>query len=768
MTSSLNPNAPLRSVHTQSFHAVLSQLGLSLVVSTYQAGKLILMRADGNAVNTHFRVFDQPMGVAADREKIAVGTSYAIQELRNVPAVAEKIPPTGRHDGCYLPRRQTVTGDIDIHEMAWVDQDLWFINTRFSCLCTLDPSYSFVPRWRPPFITGYDLTDRCHLNGLGIRDDRPHYVTALGETDRPNGWRANKASGGILMDITTNNFIVRGLSMPHSPRWYRDRLWVLESGRGTLAQVDLATGTLTTVAALPGFTRGIDFWGDLAFIGLSQIRETAVFSGIPLTQTLSERICGVWVVNIISGEIVAFLKFEDAVQEIFAVSVLPGLRFPELIEHDDDLLSSSYVLPDAAMAEVVPLQSDQPSALSYFEQGCVHYQAGEREAAVTALQQCLVIQPDYLPARYNLGVVLGELERYDAAIAYLHQVIEADVGHAGAHKTLGHLYSQQNQVTPARLHYEQAVRINPQDAQAHYNLGMMCLALGDFETGWAECEWRWQTAEFTPFNCPQPRWQGQLLPDQTLLIHTEQGAGDAIQFVRYVSWAAARCQRVILVCPAALLPLFEKLPGVDQCQTPGQIALNAFDVYVPLMSLPYLAHTTVETIPASVPYLPADARRCPLPVRRHPHRVGIAWAGSPTHGNDRQRSTQLADWLPVLRVPEIEFVSLQKGQPVQALNDLPPDVSVQDLDPVLQDYADTASVVAQLDLVISVDTSVTHLAGALGRPCWTLLCYSPDWRWLTPRLDSTWYPTMRLFWQTQPGDWAGVLGEVAAALGHAF
>ena len=250
------------------------------------------MRADGQLVNTHFRVFDKPMGVAADREKIAVGTTYGIEEWHNVPAVAAKIPPLGCHDGCYLPRRKTITGDIDIHEMAWVDQELWFINTRFSCLCTLDARYSFVPRWRPPFVTGYDLTDRCHLNGLGIRDNQPYYVTALGETDRPDGWRANKASGGILMDITTNEVIVRGLSMPHSPRGYRDRLWVLESGRGTLAQVDLATGTLTTVAEFPGFTRGIDFWGDLAFIGLSQIRETAVFSGIPLTQTLTERIYG--------------------------------------------------------------------------------------------------------------------------------------------------------------------------------------------------------------------------------------------------------------------------------------------------------------------------------------------------------------------------------------------------------------------------------------------------------------------------------------------
>ncbi|MEM6518084.1 MAG: DUF4915 domain-containing protein, partial [Cyanobacteria bacterium P01_C01_bin.70] len=590
---------------------------------------------------------------------------------------------------------------------------------------------------------------------------------ALGETDRPNGWRTNKANGGILMDITTNEVIVRGLSMPHSPRWYRDRLWVLESGRGTLAQVDLVTGTLTTVVELPGFTRGIDFWGDLAFIGLSQIRETAVFSGIPLTQTLTERICGVWMVNIVSGEVVAFLKFEDAVQEIFAVSVLPGLRFPELVEHDDEiLLSSSYVLPDAAMAEVASSTPNQPSADRYFEQGCAYYEAGEREAAVAALQQCLTVQPDYLPARYNLGVILGELARYKTAISYLHQVIAADARHADAHKSLGHLYSQQNQVKQARWHYEQAVRIRPQDAQAHYNLGMTCLTAGDFETGWAECEWRWQTAEFTPFNCPQPRWQGQPLPQQTLLIHTEQGAGDAIQFVRYVSWAAAHCQRVILVCPAPLLPLLEKLPGVDQCQTSGEIALNAFDAYVPLMSLPYLARTTVETIPAQVPYLQADASRCPLPSQKKTRRVGIVWAGSPTHGNDRQRSTQLPDWLPVLRVPGIEFFSLQKGPQVQALADLPQDINVQNLDAVIHDYADTVSVVAQLDLVIGVDTSVIHVAGALGLPCWTLLCYSPDWRWFTPRTDSPWYPTMRLFWQTQPGDWTGVFEQVAIALGH--
>ena len=345
---------PMRSVHTNNFPNLLSQLNISLVVSTYQAGKLIILRADGEHINTHFRMFQKPMGIAADRHKIAIGCNSQIWELNNVPAVAAKVEPEGKHTACYLPRQSHVTGDIDIHEMEWGgadNSDLWFINTRFSCLCTLDKNYSFVPRWRPKFVTALTPEDRCHLNGLGMVDGQPKYVTALGETDTVGGWRANKANGGILMDITNNEIINRGISMPHSPRWYQDRLWVLESGQGSLSYCDRSR-KLSTITTLPGFTRGIDFCGSLAFIGLSQVRETAVFSGLPLTERLNERICGVWVVNIETGQTVAFLKFEDAVQEIFAVRVLPNTPFPEIIDWDEKLIGSSYVLPDSALADV--------------------------------------------------------------------------------------------------------------------------------------------------------------------------------------------------------------------------------------------------------------------------------------------------------------------------------------------------------------------------------------------------------------------------------
>ena len=238
--------------------------------------------------------------------------------------------------------------------MAWGGEDLWFVNTRFSCLCTLEPSSSFVPRWRPPFISALEPSDRCHLNGLAMVDGRPRYVTALGEADSAAGWRANKARGGVLLDVPSGEVVASGLSMPHSPRLHQGRLWVCESGAGTLGVVDPGTGRYEPVAAVPGFTRGLDFAGGLAFVGLSQVRESAVFSGLPITERLSEseRTCGVCAVDLASGNVVALLRFEDTVQEIFAVQVLPGRRYPDLINDDPKLLENSFVLPDEALGQV--------------------------------------------------------------------------------------------------------------------------------------------------------------------------------------------------------------------------------------------------------------------------------------------------------------------------------------------------------------------------------------------------------------------------------
>ncbi len=346
--------SPLRSVHTSNFPAILDQLGSSLLVTTYQAGKLVVVRSDGGVINTHFRAFNKPMGLAVAPGRLAIGTAVDVWEFRNVPAVAAKLEPQGKHDACYLPRSAHVTGDIQIHEMAYVDEQLWFVNTRFSCLATHDPEHSFAPVWRPKFISQLTPDDRCHLNGLGLKDGRPTWATALGATDTGGGWRENKKSGGILLDIETQEIITSGLSMPHSPRWHGGKLWLLESGTGSLGFVDLNSGRYEPIVRLDGFTRGMEMVGNLAFIGLSQVRETAVFSGIQITERLQEadRTCGVWVVDTQRGQVVAFLKFEEAVQEVFAVALLPGIRFPDLINDNAELVGSSFVLPDEALRDV--------------------------------------------------------------------------------------------------------------------------------------------------------------------------------------------------------------------------------------------------------------------------------------------------------------------------------------------------------------------------------------------------------------------------------
>ncbi len=338
-------DSQVRSVHSTSFPPLLRQLGISLLVSTYQAGKLLIVRPDGDVLDVLCRDFVSPMGLVERQGELVIGTRHHVWEYVNHPDVVPTLTPPGRYDACYLPCKALVTGDIQIHEMAWAGPELWIVNTRFSCLCTLDGKHSFVPRWRPPFVTALAAEDRCHLNGLGVRDGQVRYVTCLGQTDDPAGWRANKARGGCLLEVNSGAVLARGLSMPHSPRWHQGRLWVLESGDGSLAVVEERTGRWEAVARLPGFTRGLDFFGGIAFIGLSQVRESAVFSGIPITQRPEQRVCGVWAVDLVTGQTLAFLRFEAGVQEIFAVQVLPGQCFPELITDDPAVIGNSFLVP---------------------------------------------------------------------------------------------------------------------------------------------------------------------------------------------------------------------------------------------------------------------------------------------------------------------------------------------------------------------------------------------------------------------------------------
>lgn len=346
--------SPLRSQATDSLPSILSQLGVSLLVSTYQAGFVLALRAENaQQLNTHFRRFPRPMGMSQRGGRLAIGTDREIVEFWNMPAVSERLEPKGKSDAVFVPRKSHFTGHIDIHELAWGSDGLWFVNTLFSCLSTLDTDHSFVPRWWPKFVSGLASEDRCHLNGVAMRDGQPTFVTCHSMADSPQGWREHKRDGGILIDVASGEIVLQGLAMPHSPRWHNSQLWLLESGDGSIGTVDLKTGKYEAVAKFDGFTRGLSFVGPFAFVGLSQVRESAIFSGIPIAARLQdkERICGVAVVHCPSGRQVGWVHFKDAVQEVFSVEVVPH-RFPDLLEPSDPLVGTTYSLPDEALKHV--------------------------------------------------------------------------------------------------------------------------------------------------------------------------------------------------------------------------------------------------------------------------------------------------------------------------------------------------------------------------------------------------------------------------------
>jgi uncharacterized protein (TIGR03032 family) len=336
---------------SDSFASLLRQCGISLLVTTYQANKLLVIREQQGGLSILVRSFERPMGLAVDPRRISLGTRDQVWTFRNAPDLAPQVEPVGVHDACFIPRASHVTGDIGVHEVAWAGEEaaeLWLVNTRFSCLCTLDANYSFVPRWRPPFITEMAAEDRCHLNGLAIVNHQPRYVTALGQTDTRGGWRANRARGGVVMSVPDGGVIADGLCMPHSPRWHQNNLWVLESGTGRLQQIDPASGVRHVVTdGLKGFARGLGIFGPYAFIGLSKIRATSAMDGVPLAARREELKCGIAVVDLRTGGVVAVVDFETAVEEVFDVQVLAGNRFPEVLGFQKETVQNTFVVPPA-------------------------------------------------------------------------------------------------------------------------------------------------------------------------------------------------------------------------------------------------------------------------------------------------------------------------------------------------------------------------------------------------------------------------------------
>ena len=318
----------IRCSHSENFPALLAELRLSVLISTYQTGHLVVVAAREGRLILSFHQFDRAMGIAVKPGTIAVCTRKEVWFVRDAPDIAAKLQPRGEYDACFLARTSHFTDDVEAHESAWVGGEFWIVNTLFSCLSALHPAYSFAPRWRPPFITALRPEDRCHLNGLALVDGQPRYVTALAETDSAAGWRAVKATGGCVIDVPTGQTVARGLALPHSPRTLGDQLFFLHSGHGRLELLEPATGRLEPVCELSGVARGLALHAGLALVGLSKARPT--LEGVPIAERRGELKCGLSVIDLRSGAAVASLEFHTGVEEIFDVQVLPGIVRPYL------------------------------------------------------------------------------------------------------------------------------------------------------------------------------------------------------------------------------------------------------------------------------------------------------------------------------------------------------------------------------------------------------------------------------------------------------
>jgi hypothetical protein len=364
----------------------------------------------------------------------------------------------------------------------------------------------------------------------------------------------------------------------------------------------------------------------------------------------------------------------------------------------------------------------------------------------------------------NLSNALRESWRMDQAIAAAEKAIALKPTLPEAHLSLGAALACTGRFDRSIDAYRRAIGLKVDLATAHLSLALAELVTGKLERGWPEYEWRRKCPSvLASRQFAQAFWKGQALEGKTILLYAEQGFGDAIHFIRYAPLVAATGGKVVLECQPALERLFRRFPGVSRIATAGQ-SLPAFDYQCPLPSLPGVFKTTISTIPATIPYLAADAETADCWRKRiestgkFPH-VGLVWAGSPDNLNDRNRSIPLERFAPLAAAERVRFHSLQTAPPPAVGG-----IALSDWSALLTDFAETAGLIANLDLVIAVDTAVAHLAGAMGKPVWLLLPFSPDWRWLLDRSDSPWYPTMRLFRQEIPGDWESVIRRVATEL----
>ncbi|HEY9906373.1 MAG TPA: tetratricopeptide repeat protein, partial [Thermosynechococcaceae cyanobacterium] len=389
---------------------------------------------------------------------------------------------------------------------------------------------------------------------------------------------------------------------------------------------------------------------------------------------------------------------------------------------------------------------------------------GDLEGAIAEYRQAIILEPTYANAYGNLATALKERGKFEEAIAVCEQALEIEPQNLHVHNAYGGVLADYGDIAGAIVQFEQALQTQPNHADTHLNLGMMLLTAGDFQRGFAEYHWRWQTNQCPNLRYIESLWNGAELHNHVILLTAEQGFGDTIQFVRYAPLVVQKGGQVVVACQRALLRLLQTVPGVTRCIDRDRVDVETH-VHAPLLDLPLLLGTTLATIPAQ-PYLSAPPE-AQIQLKKFPGtnlKIGFVWSTNPANSTSVRRSCDLLLFLSLLEIPEVALYSLQKDCPEAERAKLTERDRLQDLNDQIRDFADTAAAIEQLDLIISVDTAVAHLAGALGKPVWTLLPTAADWRWMRDRPDTPWYPTMRLFRQSEVGNWAEVFGRVREAL----
>lgn len=341
------PGIPFEARPDEGFTAWLAQCGGALALTTYQAGVLALFSWTGQQISVFLRRFDKVMGLDLEGERLLLATRHALMEFGNSPVLAHNFREPGRYDALYLPRLSWHHPDINVHDVAFGKRGIWMVATRFNALCRPNPVHTFEPMWRPPFVDAWVPEDRCHLNGLAMRDGEPAFVTALGRSNTPAGWREGKATGGIVMRVPDGEVLLEGLAMPHSPRWHAGRLYLLNSGAGELLCLEPVSGRKEVICRLQGYLRGLAFAGQHALVGLCQMRETNVFGGMPVEKAYDRLLCGVALVDLVTGRQAGLLEITSGCTEIFDLKLLPGQKRPAILNLEQQDIKDAISVPGA-------------------------------------------------------------------------------------------------------------------------------------------------------------------------------------------------------------------------------------------------------------------------------------------------------------------------------------------------------------------------------------------------------------------------------------